>query len=127
MNFNAIWGPCHERPLVDRVVSTSSWPVPYYNRLFKAYPVRQKNKSRLQWGGCYIDDANVFQAKKGLRSTFQGREALKHVEQNVQQNTYVMIKKDVTSQAAAYVSDLTQFLDVANKENKRILDSATLI
>jgi len=39
-NFNALWGPFHERPLVDRVVSTPSWPVPYYQRLFKAYPVR---------------------------------------------------------------------------------------
>jgi hypothetical protein len=39
-NFNALWGPFHERPLVDRVVATPSWPVPYYQRLFKAYPVR---------------------------------------------------------------------------------------
>ena len=36
--FTALWGPFHERPLVDRVVSTPSWPVPYYQRLFKAYP-----------------------------------------------------------------------------------------
>ncbi len=24
-----------------RVVSTSQWPVPYYNRIHKAYPVRE--------------------------------------------------------------------------------------
>ena len=66
-------------------------------------------------------------AKKGLRYSFQGREALQHVEQNVQQNSYVMIKKDITGQAAAYVSDLAQFMDVANKENKRILDTNNLI
>lgn len=31
-----------ERPIVDRVVSTPSWPVPYYNRVEKAYPARSK-------------------------------------------------------------------------------------
>ena len=41
-NFNALWGPIHERPLVDRVTSTPQWPVPYYQRLFKAYPIRGK-------------------------------------------------------------------------------------
>jgi len=32
----------NERPMIDRVVSTPSWPLPYYNRLFKAYPIRGK-------------------------------------------------------------------------------------
>jgi len=30
MNFNALWGPVHERPLVEKVSTTSSWPAPYY-------------------------------------------------------------------------------------------------
>ena len=81
--MSSLWGPVHERPLVDRVVSTSSWPVPYYNRLFKAYPVRIKNKSKLNSGGCYIDDSNVFKAKEALSKTFLGREALQHVENNI--------------------------------------------
>ena len=41
-NFNVLMGPFHERPLIDRVVSTSTWPVPYYQRLYKAYPIRGK-------------------------------------------------------------------------------------
>ncbi len=27
---------------VQRVMSTNSWPVPYYKRMFKAYPVREQ-------------------------------------------------------------------------------------
>jgi len=27
-------------PIRDRVMSTPSWPVPYYQRLVKAYPIR---------------------------------------------------------------------------------------
>jgi hypothetical protein len=36
-------------PIKERVMSTPTWPVPYYQRLVKAYPVRGKlnhNKCR---------------------------------------------------------------------------------
>lgn len=29
-------------PIRDRVMSTPTWPVPYYQRLTKAYPIRGK-------------------------------------------------------------------------------------
>ena len=32
--------PVLGRSMQDRVVSTSEWPVPYYQRIMKAYPVR---------------------------------------------------------------------------------------
>ena len=28
--FGSLWGPFHERPIIDRVMSTSTWPAPYY-------------------------------------------------------------------------------------------------
>ena len=30
-------------PIKDRVMSTPTWPVPYYQRIAKAYPIRCKN------------------------------------------------------------------------------------
>ena len=30
-------------PIKDRVMSTPTWPVPYYQRIAKAYPVRCTN------------------------------------------------------------------------------------
>ena len=40
---------------------------------------------------------------------------------------YILIQKDVSKMAKAYVSDLSLFLSAANKENRVILDSADLI
>ena len=31
-------------PIKDRVMSTPTWPVPYYQRIAKAYPVRCTSK-----------------------------------------------------------------------------------
>ncbi len=30
-------------PIKERVMSTPTWPVPYYTRISKAYPIRGKN------------------------------------------------------------------------------------
>jgi hypothetical protein len=30
----------NSNPIKERVVSTPSWPVPYYQRIAKAYPIR---------------------------------------------------------------------------------------
>lgn len=145
-----LWGPLHERPIIDRVVSTSSWPVPYYQRLFKAYPIRgtrvrhfissleDKEKVALTWAGCEINDCNWYWAKKILNRTFKGRQAVTYVENNLElqskimySNThstgYILIQKDVGRMAKAYVNDISLFLDCANKESKVILDSADLI
>lgn len=35
---------------------------------------------------------------------------------------YLMIKEDVLGMAKTYVDDLCRYLDVANKENRRILN-----
>ncbi len=40
---------------------------------------------------------------------------------------FIPIKNDIERQAAAYVSDLVGYIDVANKENKRILEKTDLI
>ncbi|KRX09001.1 hypothetical protein PPERSA_01888 [Pseudocohnilembus persalinus] len=123
-----LFGPIHERPLADRVVTTSSWPVPYYQRIFKAYPVReQKDKQSLLLSDIDIDDTNWYQAKQFLKQTYKGREVVNHVENHSQTNTYIMIQNDVASMAKAYVADFSQFIDVANKENKRILNKTNLI
>ena len=39
-NFCAITRDSVSNPIKERIMSTPSWPVPYYQRLHKAYPVR---------------------------------------------------------------------------------------
>ena len=43
-------------PIKERVMSTPAWPVPYYQRIHKAYPIRgnctdmqRKSRSTYQW------------------------------------------------------------------------------
>ncbi|CAD8140454.1 unnamed protein product [Paramecium pentaurelia] len=124
----ALWGPIHERPIVDRVMSTSQWPVPYYQRIFKAYPVRQNKQTwAMNLAGAEIHDINWYCAKQALSRTLKGRQAVEYVENNIPTQSYIVIQKDVSRMAKAYVSDLSLFLSVANKESKVILDSVELI
>ena len=78
-----------------------------------------------------------------MRESFKGREVLEWAENyldvkcniffddwtilNILIIAYVIAQKDVGKMARAYVNDIVLFLDVANKENKRILDKHDLI
>ncbi|EAS03098.2 hypothetical protein TTHERM_00444800 (macronuclear) [Tetrahymena thermophila SB210] len=127
-NFTLQWGSLAERPMVDRVMSTSTWPVPYYQRLFKAYPIREKkDKMSLLLSDIDIDDTNWYQAKDFLRGSFRGRQIVDYVENNIASNTYILIQQDVANMAKAYVHDICGYIDVANKENVRILSKGDLI
>ena len=57
----------------------------------------------------------------------KGRQILEYVENNLDTKSYIVVQSDVAKMAKAYVNDLVLFLDVANKENKRILDKSNLI
>lgn len=39
-----------ENPIKHRVMSTPTWPAPYYQRYVKAYPVRRKSSGQLRQG-----------------------------------------------------------------------------
>lgn len=126
--FVVSWGARWERPLVDRVVSTPTWPVPYYQRLYKAYPVREKkDKISLLLSDIDIDDSNWYSAKEYLRESYRGRQAVEWVENHLKTDSYVLIQNDVGNMAKAYIDDIVGFLNAANRENKRILDKTDLI
>mmetsp|Transcript_21727 Transcript_21727/g.25217 ORF Transcript_21727/g.25217 Transcript_21727/m.25217 type:complete len:148 (+) Transcript_21727:52-495(+) len=129
MYFSGVnWGPLWERPLSDRVVSTAQWPVPYYQRLFKAYPVREKRERQsLLINNQSIGDVNWYTAKMNLKNTYEGREIVDYADNHWKSNSFIPIKNDIERQAGAYVSDLVGYIDVANKENKRILEKTDLI
>lgn len=92
-----------------------------------------------------IDDTNWYFAKDILRETYKGREVLNYVDNHLAERSnlfqiilqvlnykyeiigFIPVKKDVSRQAKAYVGDLVSFIDVANKENKRILEKTDLI
>ena len=45
----------------------------------------------------------------------------------MKRNSYVFEYKDIAPQAEAYVAEMAQFIDVAHKEDKRILETTDLL
>ena len=45
------------------VVSTNEWPVPYYNRIFKAYPVRENKTLDLTENVQEMNDTTFLKTK----------------------------------------------------------------
>lgn len=73
-----------ERPISDRVVSTPEWPVPYYQRLYRSYPVRDNTQQDLSSVGAKFGDLMVWHAKEDFSRTQEGREIVTHVEDNLE-------------------------------------------
>lgn len=83
-----------ESPIKHRVMSTPTWPAPYYQRIFKAYPVRStpcadsdRDRSSLLLADIVADDTNWYSAKELLRDSVKGREIVEFTEQNVKTNS----------------------------------------
>ncbi len=62
-----------------------------------------------------------------MKLTKEGRVMLENVQDNLDIDSYAVKFEDVGRQAKAYVSEMSDFIDVAQKENRRILGSKTLI
>ena len=73
------------------------------------------------------DDTNWLSAKHVLNQTLKGRQIVEYTENNIKTNTYLIKKSDCETMGKAYVNDAGQFLNIANKENVRILGGKTLI
>ena len=74
-----------------------------------------------------MDDLCAWDAMNALKQSYRGQKILAHARDNVKSNTFIFLQNDVSKMADAYVNELAQHIDVANKENKRILNSVDLI
>jgi hypothetical protein len=126
-NFSNMLFNSSANPIKERVMSTPTWPVPYYQRMVKAYPVREKKSVNLSLMDFDADDTNWYAAKEILNETLKGRQIVEYTEKNIKTNTYLIRKNDCETMVRSYVDDCGQFLDIANRENVRILAGKTLI
>jgi hypothetical protein len=90
-------------PIRERVVSTPAWPVPYYQRVSKAYPIRcilstytEDTKPNLGGVDVPANDATWLSAKMILNSTAKGRQIVSYTEQNIQTNSKKAIIKPIS-------------------------------
>lgn len=128
-------------PIKERVVSTPTWPVPYYQRIHKAYPVRgtlhliQKRKTSVSiwWISKSMTPTGSQPKEFSIRHSREDKScSIPKITSKPTVNfllivAYLIRKDDCESMVRAYVDDAGQFLDLANRENVRILAGKTLI
>ena len=141
-NFSNMLFNSSANPIKERVMSTPTWPVPYYQRMDKAYPVRgttinnqcrTKNRQFII-NGLWCRWYELVRRKRNSQINFKRKTnrwiyIKKHSNQQYFfiYSAYLIKKNDCETMVKAYVDDAGQFLDIANRENIRILGGKTLI
>ena len=103
-----------------RVMSTPTWPVPYYQRLMR-HPVNSGDisKGNLSYIGEDCNDMHAILAKEQLREDGMGY-VVEAVENHADTNTYCTSFENSTMFSKAYTEDLLDCLGVAFEQNKRV-------
>ena len=109
-----------------RVMSTPTWPVPYYQRLMR-HPVNSGDisKGNLSYIGEDINDMHAILAKEQLREDGLGY-VVEAVENHADTLTYCTSFADSTMFSKAYTEDLLDCLGVAFEQNKRVCSDIDL-
>ena len=103
-----------------RVMSTPTWPVPYYERAFR-HPANLEEDAGLLTGvEVPISDHHVLMAKELLLSLGKGY-VVEAVEQHWKTSSYVTKFENSKQFSEAYVDDLLDCLGVAREQNVRLL------
>ena len=109
-----------------RVMSTPTWPVPYWQRSYRHDPTPlEMNEIDLSCQLSPITDGNVIQAKENLKMNGQGF-VVEAVENHLKISHYITNFKDSGDFCTAYVEDLLDCLTLVSKQNKRIMDEIDL-
>ena len=109
-----------------RVISTPEFPVPYYQRIYRAPAAVEETTIDLTHLNREIDDELIIQTKSQLSKTSEGLKSLEFIENKVSLKSYITSVDSVGVQANIYAEDLMNYIDCAFDENKRILDEVDL-
>ena len=117
--------PFQDRNHSMRVVSTPTWPVPYYQRAFRHPASLDKDLGSL-WSICAdIDDGTVMIAKEMLKLEGKGY-VVEAVEQHFELKDYMTSFEDSTQFSVAYLDDLLECLGAAQEQNVKLLNDHDL-
>lgn len=140
-NFSNMLFNSSANPIKERVMSTPTWPVPYYQRLMKAYPVRgteniiqNKKPSTWHWWISTLTTPTGTLLNRFWTRLWRADKSWSTQRRTSRQAVFLLIftaylirKNDCETMVRSYVDDCGQFLDIANRENVRILAGKTLI
>ena len=109
-----------------RVMSTPTWPVPYYQRIYK-HPVNSGDidKGSLNYVGVECNDMHAILAKERLREKGLGY-IVEAIENHADTTTYCTSFGDSAEFSNAYSEDLLDCLSVAFDQQKRVLNDCDL-
>ena len=103
-----------------RVMSTPTWPVPYYQRAFRHPANLDKEDGNLLHVGVQLDDSHAMVAKEMLKVEGNGY-VVEAIEQHYNLTNYITRFNDSQQFCEAYVDDLLDCLGVAHEQNKQLL------
>ena len=75
-----------EAPIKHRVMATNQWPAPYYQRIFRSYPIRKQYNVNLL-AAFDLEDCTWIVTKSDLQKTLHGRKVLDHAENRLKTNS----------------------------------------
>ena len=86
--------PTPFRPVQERVMSTSSWPTPYYHRAYKAFPIESPRKFDLDGRSEELTDDDVISLKFKMELDPKKRHIMEAFENNIQTDSKCRISNN---------------------------------
>ena len=103
-----------------RVMSTPTWPVPYYQRAFRHPALTDEHKGNITYANVPVHDTDVIFAKELLKLEGNGY-VVEAIEQSYDIATYKTQFRDSAPFSHAYTDDLLDCLGVAHEQNVQLL------
>ena len=103
-----------------RVMSTPTWPVPYYQRAFRHPANLDRADGDLDHFCVPLHDTHAIVAKELLKLNGQGY-VVEAIENHYDIDSYLTSFKDSSLFSKAYVDDLLDCLGVAQEQNNQLL------
>ena len=103
-----------------RVMSTPTWPVPYYQRAYRHPANLTKNDGDLGYFAVPVNDTHVMMAKELLKIEGKGY-VVEAIEQHYDIKSYKTKFGDSAQFSHAYVDDLLDCLGAAREQDVKLL------
>ena len=104
-----------------RVMSTPTWPVPYYQRQFRHPANIDQYKGDLLYFNVALHDAHALVAKELLKLEGKGY-VVEAIENHYQLDSYLTAFGDANQFTQAYVDDLLDCIGTAREQDVRLLN-----
>merc|ERR1719272_1115222 len=103
-----------------RVMSTPTWPVPYYQRAFRHPTALDKVDGNILHVAVGLHNSDAMFAKEFLKLQGDGY-VVEAIEQHSKEKSYLTSFEDSSQFCEAYIDDLLDCLGVAHEQNVRLL------